>query len=290
MVIMGALIGFVSFALTRFERWNGSSAGIALSLLALIATILMLPAVPEMPREVRGNGEMFPLNGPCWSLFFEYIGNILYAFILRKLPTKFLALLAIVLSCGLAWFATTNQSGYGSIGVGWTIDPVNILGGTLRMLCPFTLGLLLNRVFKPIKTKGAFWFCTIVIIVLFHIPYIGINSTISYNGMFESVCIIFIFPAIVFIGASGKTTDNMSNKICGFLGNISFPLYIVHYPIMYVFYRYLIKTKQYSLSQTWPMAIAVVVLSIVLAYVCLKVYDTKMRKWLTKIFLNNQLT
>ncbi len=37
---------------------------------------------------------MFPLNGPAWSLFFEYIGNILYALFIRRLPTKALAVLA----------------------------------------------------------------------------------------------------------------------------------------------------------------------------------------------------
>lgn len=78
----------------------------------------MIPALPGMPREVRGNGEMFPLNGPCWSLFFEYLGNIIYAFIIRKLPTKILAFLSFLLCCALAWFAITNQSGYWSIGMG----------------------------------------------------------------------------------------------------------------------------------------------------------------------------
>lgn len=36
---------------------------------------LLIPATPGI--EVRGIGEMFPLNDPSWSLFFEYIGNIL---------------------------------------------------------------------------------------------------------------------------------------------------------------------------------------------------------------------
>lgn len=115
----------------------------------------MIPALPGMPREVRGNGEMFPLNGPCWSLFFEYLGNIIYAFIIRKLPTKILAFLSFLLCCALAWFAITNQSGYGSIGVGWTIDSVNVIGGSLRMLCPFTMGILLSRVFKPASNARA---------------------------------------------------------------------------------------------------------------------------------------
>lgn len=282
MVMMGALIGFISFAATGFERWDGTSAGWGLSLLALGAAWLMLPALPGMPREVRGNGEMFPLNGPCWSLFFEYIGNILYAFILRRLGTKAMAALATMMACGLAWFAVTNQSGYGSIGVGWTIDSTNLLGGLLRMLCPFTIGMLISRIFKPMKVKGAFWICTAILLILFHVPYIEGGTPWSWNGLFEAVCIIGIFPWIVWLAASGKTTDKASTSICRFLGDLSYPLYIVHYPIMYLFYRWLIQTQQYTLGETWPVALVAVIASILLAWLCLKLYDIPVRHWLTK--------
>lgn len=282
MVMMGALIGFVSFAVTGFERWDGTSAGLGLSLLALGAAWLMLPAVPGMPREVRSNGEMFPLNGPCWSLFFEYVGNILYAVFIRRLNTRWLASLAIMLSCALTWFAVTDQSGYGSIGVGWTIDTHNLIGGSLRMLCPFTSGILMSRVFKPMKISGAFWICTAILLVLFHVPYIEGGEPWSWNGVFESVCIIGIFPLIVWMAASGATTDGISTRICTFLGDISFPLYIVHYPLMYAFYRWLMHTKQYTLGETWPMALVVVAASIALAWACLKLYDIPVRRWLAK--------
>ena len=283
MVVMGAFIGAVSFLLTGMERWDGTHSTIALTLLAFLCSVLMLPAVPGMPRDVRGNGEMFPLNGPCWSLFFEYIGNVLYALFIHRLPTKALGCLSAALCCALAWFAVTDQSGYGSIGVGWTIDSVNVLGGTLRMLCPFTMGIFMSRLFSPLKNvRAAFWVCTVVLLVLFHVPYLEGGSPFSWNGLFESVCIILIFPLLVWLAASGKTTDKMSSRICGFLGDISFPLYIVHYPLMYAFYLWLIKTRQYTLGETWPVALLVVVASIVLAWVCLRFYDEPVRRWLRK--------
>ena len=292
MVCMGALIGAVSFLLTGMERWDSTHATLGLTFLAFVCGCLMLPALPGMPREVRGNGEMFPLNGPCWSLFFEYIGNIVYALVIRRLSTRLLSLLTVALCCTLTWFAVTNQSGYGSIGVGWTVDSMNVLGGSLRMLCPFTAGVLLSRVFKPFNNvRGAFWISTAVLLALFHVPYInssyalgGIFHTLSLNGVFESVCIVAIFPLIVWLAASGKTTDAASTRICCFLGDISYPLYIVHYPLMYAFYRWLIKTEQYTLQETWYVALAVVVSSIVLAWLCLKIYDEPVRKWLTKVW------
>lgn len=283
MVVMGAVIGAVSFLLTGMERWDGSHSTLLLTLAALLCSCLMIPALPGMPREVRGNGEMFPLNGPCWSLFFEYIGNILYALVIHRLSTRALSWLSALLCCALTWFAVTNQSGYGSIGVGWTIDATNVIGGTLRMLCPFTLGVLMSRVFQPIRNvKGAFWTCAILLLVFFHVPYIDGGEPFSLNGIFEAICIICVFPVIVWLAASGKTTDNVSLRICRFLGDISFPLYIVHYPLMYAFYMWLIKNKLYTFAETWPLALATVASSVGIAWLCLKLYDEPVRKWLRK--------
>lgn len=284
MVCMGAVIGAVSFLLSGMERWDGTHATLWLTFLAFVCGCLMLPALPGMPREVRGNGEMFPLNGPCWSLFFEYVGNIVYALFIRRLSTRLLALLSFALCCALAWFAVTDQSGYGSIGVGWTVDRTNILGGSLRMLCPFTMGLLLSRIFKPIHyARGAFWISAALLLAIFHIPYIYSDGALSLNGVFEAACIIAVFPLVVWYAASGKTTDIASTRICRFLGDISYPLYIVHYPLMYAFYMWLIKTRQYTLHETWPAALAAVTASIILAWLCLKLYDMPVRKWLRNL-------
>lgn len=284
MVCMGALIGAASFLLSGMERWDGTHATLWLTFLAFVCGCLMLPALPGMPREVRGNGEMFPLNGPCWSLFFEYVGNIVYALFIRRLSTRLLAVLSFALCCALAWFAVTAQSGYGSIGVGWTVDRTNILGGSLRMLCPFTMGLLLSRIFKPIHyARGAFWTSAALLLIIFHVPYIHSDGALSLNGIFEAACIIAVFPLVVWYAASGKTTDIASTRICRFLGDISFPLYIVHYPLMYAFYMWLIKTRQYTLYETWPAALAVVTASIILAWLCLKLYDMPVRKWLRNL-------
>ena len=284
MVCMGSLIGAASFLLSGMERRDGTHATLWLTFLAFVCGCLMLPALPGMPREVRGNGEMFPLNGPCWSLFFEYVGNIVYALFIRRLSTRLLAVLSFALCCALAWFAVTAQSGYGSIGVGWTVDRTNILGGSLRMLCPFTMGLLLSRIFKPIHyARGAFWTSAALLLIIFHVPYIHSDGALSLNGIFEAACIIAVFPLVVWYAASGKTTDIASTRICRFLGDISFPLYIVHYPLMYAFYMWLIKTRQYTLYETWPAALAVVTASIILAWLCLKLYDMPVRKWLRNL-------
>ena len=172
MVVLGAVLGAITFCIQGSVQWDGTHVAISMVMLSLLCTIFFIPAIPGAGYEVRGNGEMFPLNGPCWSLFFEYIGNILYALFIRRLSNKALAVMVVLLGVALTSFAIFDVSTYGNIGVGWTLDGVNFLGGSLRMLFPFSLGMLLSRNFKPVKVKGAFWICTLVLIALFSVPYL----------------------------------------------------------------------------------------------------------------------
>ena len=282
MIVMGALLGVVFYLLQGSVRWDGSHVSTSMIMLALLCALFFIPATPGAGYDIRGNGEMFPLNGPSWSLFFEYIGNLLYALFIHRLSNKALTVLTLLSGLGLAWFALFDVAGYGMIGVGWTLDGHNFLGGLLRMLFPFTLGMLLSRHFKPVKVRGAFWICSAVLLLLFCVPYITGKAFISLNGLFEVCCIFFVFPLLVWLAASGKTTDKHSARICKFSGDISYPLYAVHYPVMYLFYSWLIEQQCYTIVEAWPMALIVYSGSILLAYLCLKLYDEPVRKWLGK--------
>lgn len=288
MLIMGAVIGLITFLLQGSVKWDGTATPISWSLVALVLTMLFIPAYPGAPYDLRGNGEMYSLNGPSWSLFFEYIGNILYALIIRRLSNRTLAIMTAALGVAWCWFATTDVSGYDMVGIGWTLDTVNFCGGMLRMMFPFSLGMLLARNFRPVKIKGIFWIAWAVLFGLFSVPAFAKCGAVSINGLYEFACILLVFPAIVWLTASGETTNKFSSTICKFLGDISYPLYIVHYPVMYLFYAWLIKNKLYTLGETWPVVIMVFAINIALAYACLKLYDEPVRRWLTKRFINRK--
>lgn len=298
MVVMGALIGLITYLIQGGVRWDGTQMSFHWIMIAFLLAMFLIPAYPGAAYDVRGNGEMYPLNGPSWSLFFEYIGNILYALFIRKLSNKKLA--ALVVATGLLWiaFVVFDISGYDMIGIGWTLDSVNFFGGLLRMMFPFTLGMLMARnfnanrqqttdnslcpCFKSFITKNIFWISIIVLFVLFSMPYISKTGDISINGIYELACIIFVFPFIVWFGASGNITNKLSTKICKFLGDISYPLYIVHYPVMYLFYSWLIDNKLYTLGETWQIVVLVMATNIALAYACLKLYDEPIRKFFNR--------
>lgn len=283
LVILGSVIGAITFCIQGCVQWDGTEVSILWVIASLMLGMLLLPAIPGTPSEVRGNGEMFPLNGPSWSLFFEYISNILYALLMRRFSNVVLLVCTMLLGIGLGAFAIFDVSQYGSMGVGWTLDNVNFLGGFLRMIFPFSMGMLLSRHFYPIKVKGAFWICSLALILLFHVPYLETYEQINWNGIYEIFCIAIVFPIILWIGASGTIVkDSKNDKVCKFLGDISYPLYIIHYPFMYLFYAWLIDNKLYTFGETWHMALTVIAGCIILAYICLKYYDEPIRQWLTK--------
>ncbi|MBW7838705.1 MAG: acyltransferase [Chitinophagaceae bacterium] len=281
MVLMGSVIGGLMFYTQATDAWNDvSGVSFGALLFATVLGALLIPAPPGV--EVRGLGEMFPLNGPSWSLFFEYIGNILYALFLRKLPTKILALVVLAGGISLARFAIWGP--LGDICAGFSLTGVEFTAGISRLVFSFSAGLLLYRIFKPVKIKGSFWIGTITLVLLLSLPRIGGADHLWMIGLYETLCTIIIFPLLVYLGASEQNISKQLTNLCKFLGNISYPLYMVHYPFIYLYYAW-VKNNNLTFSESIWGAAGVVVGSFVLAYLCLKLYDIPLRRYLTKRFL-----
>lgn len=283
MVVIGAIIGAIMFYFQGCSVWDVSKVSVTMLLIATLMNACLIPATPGF--EIRGVTEMFPLNGPSWSLFYEYIGNILYAFFIHKLSTKVLSIWVVLAGCGLAGFAIWGP--YGDICAGFSLTGENILGGSLRLLFSFSAGLLLSHLFKPIFIKGVFWICSLSVVILLAVPRIGGSENLWMNGLYDTLCFAILFSLIVYLGASGKTTDKLTTRICKFLGDISYPLYMVHYPFIYLYYAW-VKNEHLTFVQSLPGALAVVIGTIILAYLCLRLYDEPVRKFLTKHLLHTQ--
>ena len=280
MVVIGALLGGLLFYAQGTEYLKVSDVPVALLAFATLLNLFLVPAWGGV--EVRGFGEIFPLNGPTWSLFFEYIANLLYVLAIRKLSTRWLAMLVFATGGALFGYAITNE--YGNLGAGWTFANYGFWGGLLRVMFAFPAGLLLSRVFRKWRVRGAFWWCGLAIVAVTVPPRLGGESQIWANGIYEALCVLLVFPLVVWIGASGETTDALSTRICNFLGDISYPIYIIHFPLIYTCFAYA-KRHDIPFCQTIPQVLALVFGCIALAWLCLKFYDMPVRRWLQKRFV-----
>ena len=278
MVIMGMIIGACCFYFQDSGLWPTiHEVPVWKMLIVMLIGFTLIPVPPSM--DIRGWNEMHPLNGPGWSLFFEYIANILYALFIRNFSKKALSVLVFLAACALIHLAVTSADG-DLIG-GWSIEPTQLRIGFTRMMYPFFAGLLLNRMGKLIHVKYAFFWCSLLIIMVFSMPRIGGTGNLWMNGLYDSLSIIFIFPLIVVLGAGGEVKSKYASRVCKFFGDISYPIYITHYPVIYIYTGWVYDNK-ISLQKALPVGLLVLFSCIFIAYACLKLYDEPIRQWLKK--------
>ena len=265
LVILGVLIGAIGFWLDPYT--NGSQH---VSLLKLAGVMLISFTLLPAP-DIRGWGETHPLDGPCWSLLQEYVANVLYAVFGHKMSK--IILWVIVCISGIVLAIVAHR--HGDVATGWGY--ANIWIAVVRMMFPFFAGLLLFRTGKLIRIPFAYVLCSLVLIILFMLP------TFKYNGLYEAACIIIAFPLVVAAGAGGLVKGRWA-KVCKFSGEISYPIYILHYPFIYIYTAWVYQEKP-SPQYIFPVACGLLVFFILLAYAALKLYDEPIRAWLKKKFL-----
>lgn len=282
LVIMGTLIGAALFYFQDSTLFpNIHEVPLGTLLLVTLVGCTMLPLLPSM--DIRGWSEMHPLNGPAWSLFFEYIGNFIYGIWVRKFSTQALAVLVFLSACLLVHMALSNPEG--DVIGGWSITLTQLHIGFARLLYPFFGGLLLFRVCRLASIRQAFLWSSLLLVVSFAVPRIGGTESLWMNGLYDSLTILFVFPLIVYIGASGKSLSSFQERICKFLGDISYPIYITHFPLILIYSGWVSNGKK-PLSETYPVLMLTFLCALLLAYASMKWYDEPVRKWLKRKFEN----
>lgn len=290
MVVFGVVFGVLTFILGGRQNWSAETVPLKFVMFAMLLNLFLIPVAPGWKADVRGNGEMFPLNGPNWSLFFEYIGNIIYVLLLRKLPTRILSCLTAASGSVLAWIVIGN----GYLGVGWTLP--DFWSGLVRMLFPYCAGMLLARAFVRRRGKAAllprfirrhaFLVCSVILLVLLPMPFVGSESSMWVNGLYIILLVFAVFPFIIWTAAEGSEETlilKQPGKIYRFIGELSYPLYAVHYPLMYLFYAAIgFPNVKVGMGEVWPLALAAAAASVVVAVLAMELYDKPIRRFLAK--------
>ncbi|AOW09006.1 acyltransferase family protein [Flavobacterium gilvum] len=262
LVFIGAFIGLLTFVFDPFSSLYGQY-GIKETLLMFLSSAFMIP----YPLITERYFNLFHFNPPTWSLFWEYIANIFYAIILFKLHKKALWLFTIVAAILLVYVGHH----YENLAVGFGGD--NFFGGGARIFYSFLVGILAFRSKWIIKSNLNFTSLSILLAVAFFIPFIK-----DLNWIIDTVIVLFYFPFLLALGA-GIDVSKKAKGICKFSGEISYPLYMIHYLFLWLFLSYVEANKPTLMTMHSIMVIGVLLL-IAFAHLILKFVDIPVRNFL----------
>ena len=113
-------------------------------------------------------------------------------------------------------------------------------------------------------------------------PFAGTETVQWTNGLYEAVSIILIFPLIVAIGAGSSEMGAKTSRVCKWLGEISFPLYITHYPLIYIQTSWALSNPDAPTSTCVWVSVSVFVVAVAIAHAMYRLYDVPVRAWLKK--------
>jgi peptidoglycan/LPS O-acetylase OafA/YrhL len=281
MIVVAMLVGALMFYFGQGAVFpNIGKTPLWLMLVVMVIGMTLIPVGPAL--DIRGWGEMHPLNGPGWSLFYEYVGNLLYALVVRRFSRGLLALCVFAAGCLLVHYLVTGPQG-DLIG-GWSLTSDQVRIGLTRLLYPFFAGLLLSRTVRVGRVRHAFLLSSVIVVAALALPRFGGEHTLWMNGLYESLCVIVVFPFVVWLGASGDVGSGRGARLCDYLGGVSYPLYITHYPFIYAYTAWVV-TNKVSLARGLPIMVATWIGCVLLATAILRWYDMPVRAWLARRFL-----
>jgi len=210
---------------------------------------------------VIGGRQLFPLNGPQYTLFLELFVNGVWC--LSRRLNKLEVALGIALFC-LPFLAH---------GLGGDTAKTFWLGFP-RVAASFFLGVAVFHVRRRLRPAWfepyVFWSLALIMAAIFYYPA---PLTTPYELLWAGI----ISPLLVFTGASMKITGHVRTYAL-LAGELSYAIYALHYPIFcWVNGAYQASGHSPNIFVEGPLILAAV---LILSYLAVKFYDEPVRAWL----------
>lgn len=265
LVVIGSILGLLTFL---FDPYSNLYAiyGFQETAMLFITSVFMIPYPTVSERYFN----LFNLNAPSWSLFWEYVANFVYATILFRASKKTLTTVALIGAAALFYIGWQ----YGNILGGWSGG--TFFHGLARISFSFSMGMLVHRSGWIIKNKLGLIGMSALLMLAFLTPYSD-----QWSWLVEPIIVVFYFPLLVSLGA-GASLSSKHSKINKWSGDISYPLYMTHYPFMWIFANYVVSEQPSMTELSWVIPISTVLL-IALAYVVSELIDFPIRRYLKSL-------
>ncbi len=263
MVVLGSVLGLLGFYIQSQFSPAGPIDWLAIAGIFL-CSLLMIP-LPIMAGRFYNN---FGLNAPAWSLFWEYIANVLYALVLRRIHRRYLMMLIGLAAAAIVWVITKE----GSLLGGWSGG--TFWDGLVRVTYSFLAGMFIYRSKWIISNRLGFWPLAIGLLLAFLAPF-G-----KWNVFSESLIVLIYFPLLIALGA-GTAPAPRVQKFCVFAGKMSYPLYMTHYWLMWMFGDYM-NTHRPAGMPLLGIVLGTLASQLILAWLVMVRYDIPVRQVLSR--------
>jgi peptidoglycan/LPS O-acetylase OafA/YrhL len=261
LVVSGSVLGLLAFL---FDPFGGHPELYSTGkiILTFFCSLLLIP----FPVIADRGFNLFSFNAPAWSLFWEYFANIIYAFVLYRIKRNYLLLLTLISAVAICFVSYHS----GNLMGGWS-GPT-FWDGSARISYSFLAGLLIYRSNCVIKNKLGFIGLALLLFLSFIMPFS------KWNWLSEPLVVLFYFPLLIALGAGATLTPGLK-KVCMFSGKISYPLYMTHYAVLWMFGNYYTSYKPATIQLAF-IIVAALILLVGAAYLVMIVYDIPLRKYL----------
>lgn len=266
MIVAGVLLGGIYYAVAL----RHASAAFANVVSSMPLAVLGLPNPPAFSFLHDTEAQLFAVDPPLWSIFFEIVGNLAFALLAPRLTLKSLLAIvatAFVLECLVA-FHGFAQAGIYAPSFWW---------GFPRMAFPFFFGVLIYRLHKDgllPRIPLGLGFLSMVLVLCFMVSDLG-----AWEPLYCLACVGLLFPLIVIVGADHQPVGRAA-LWASFAGSMSYPIYAVHLPVFLWFEQF---QSHFRISlpgkAVVPMEAAV---ALGAAFALRKIYDEPVRAYLSR--------
>lgn len=264
LVVMGVLLGAVTYVLDPFVSFAAFPWMNARLVAAFITGLLLIPFYP-LPFRFD---DTHAFNGPSWTMLQEYLINLVYALLVPSLTKRKLNWIVGLSALALVVTAIVRGNLHG----GWAWR--NCWMAPVRVSVTFFGGLWLYRSQLRWKIAYPFPVLSLLLVLAFTAPYS------PWNGLLESLFILAVFPIIILLG-SGSAVSGIARLICKWMGKLSYPIYITHYPFIYLYYHW-IEYQHPDRNQLIVVGLLMLIGFVLIAWLALRLYDEPVRKWLNE--------
>ncbi len=278
MMVIGLIIGAVSF----YFLVDPSDFSHREIIASVTLNLFFIPYLNHKITFSAATGNIFPVDPPLWSIFFELTVSVLFIGLIRlgsrtleKLGILSYALLCV--ACLIGGLIGYNNN----IGDPGGFEADNFLSGFPRVFYGFICGMILYRLqgtpsryrllnrLQQLPSLNPIWLYAALALMLI--------CPVKLSGFYYLIAIVFLAPFLIMYGGKAQCHNSIILFLSESLGWLSYPIYCLHMPVLFGI-RVLAARHMVTDYFGLPIEIVTIAITLILATLSAVVVDKYFRK------------